>query len=207
MFVKFSNIEVKVVLHDQAMLGTGSLPDWLRNLARGRVSKIVSLDTYNGNLCVWCCIPVYQEARPDRSTQAAREHAKSYFKVSTTPNDIPRTSFDKLDKVESHLNQGKQLSDWLGIRFSVPWRQENGEILWHLRKNPSDGIYDGHTFLIKHFNKLAKKYLCNDCQERFTQACNLQRHAKTCLQGRTIIDCPNERVKVPQTAYEKAFYN
>jgi len=34
-----------------------------------------------------------------------------------------------------------------------------------------------------------------------------KRHAKTCAQGRTIIDCRNERVKVPQTAYEKAFYN
>lgn len=38
-FVKFPNIVVKAVLDRQPLLGTGSLPDWLRNLARGRVSK------------------------------------------------------------------------------------------------------------------------------------------------------------------------
>ena len=32
-FIKFSNIEVKAVIDNQPMLGTGPLPDWLRNLA------------------------------------------------------------------------------------------------------------------------------------------------------------------------------
>jgi len=47
-FVKFSNIEVKAVLDNQAMLGTGPLPDWLRNLAHG--CKMVLLDTFRDNL-------------------------------------------------------------------------------------------------------------------------------------------------------------
>ena len=67
------------------------------------------------------------------------------------PNDVPRTSLDELDKVERHLIEGLPLSDWLG---NEPELQENGEILWHLRKNPSDklnnitmmGIYAGHAF-------------------------------------------------------------
>ena len=42
-FIKFSNIEVKAVIDNQPMLGTGPLPDWLRNLVHGR--KMVSLDT------------------------------------------------------------------------------------------------------------------------------------------------------------------
>ena len=42
-FIKFSNIEVKAILDNQPMLGTGPLPDWLRNLAHGR--KMFSLDT------------------------------------------------------------------------------------------------------------------------------------------------------------------
>ena len=29
---------------------------------------------------------------------------------------------------------------------------------------------------------------------------------KTCSQGRTIIDCPNEKVKAPPTVYERTFY-
>ena len=56
-FIKFSNIEVKAVIDNQPMLGTGPLPDWLRNLAHSR--KMVSLDTYGDDMCLWRCIAVY----------------------------------------------------------------------------------------------------------------------------------------------------
>ena len=48
-FVSFFNVDVKVVLDRQPLLGTGPLPDWLRNLAHGRL--MVALDTYHGDLC------------------------------------------------------------------------------------------------------------------------------------------------------------
>jgi len=120
-----------------------------------------------------------------------------------------------LDKVEGYLNKGKQLFEWVGIRVYEPECQQNGEIHWHLRKNLSDklknimtvGIYEGHAFLIKDITKLAKTYVCNNCRARFTQACHLQRHIKTCAPGRTIIDCPNEKVKAPLTVYERTFYD
>ena len=38
------------------------------------------------------------------------------------------------------------------------------------------GIYEGHAFLIKDITKLAKTYVCNNCQARFTKVCKLQRH-------------------------------
>ena len=57
-FVKFSNIAVKVVLNRQPLLGTGPLPGWLHNLGHTRVLKMVSLDTFNDNLCLWRCIAV-----------------------------------------------------------------------------------------------------------------------------------------------------
>ena len=44
------------------------------------------------------------------------------------------------------------------------------------------------------------------CRARFTKVCNLQRHFQTCSAGKTVIDCPGERVEAPQTAFEKAFY-
>ena len=196
-FVKFSNIEVKAVLDNQPMLGTGPLPDWLRNLAHSR--KMFSLDTFRDNLCIWRCIAVYKGARPDRCTQAAKWIARGFVKS----DPVPRTSLDELNKVEGYLNKVKQLL----------FRQENGDIHWHLGKNPSDklknvmtiGIYEGHAFLIKDINKLAKTYACKNCQARFTQVYNLQRHIKTCAQGRTIIDCPNEKVKAPPTVYERTF--
>ncbi|KAL9960025.1 hypothetical protein ACROYT_G033415 [Oculina patagonica] len=76
-FVSFFNVDVKVVRDRQPLLGTGPLPDWFRNLARGR--PMVALDTYLDNLCLWRCIAVHQGARIDRSTAAARGLAKSFF--------------------------------------------------------------------------------------------------------------------------------
>ena len=51
-----------------------------------------------------------------------------------------------------------------------------------------------------------KTYACTHCYARFTKACNLQSHSQTCCQGKTIIDCPGEKVEAPQIAFEKAFY-
>ena len=133
-FIKFSNIEVKAVLDNQPMLDTGPLPDWLRNLAHGR--KMVSLDTFRDNMCVWRCIAVFQGARPDRCTQSARQLARDFFKLDI----VPRICLNELDKVEGYLNKGKQLREWIGIRVYEPEQPENGEIYWHLRKNPSDKL-------------------------------------------------------------------
>ena len=43
-FEGFKNVEVKVVLDHAPLLGTGPLPDWLRNLAHGR--SMMALDTF-----------------------------------------------------------------------------------------------------------------------------------------------------------------
>jgi len=177
-FVKFSNVQVKVVLDRQPMLGNSLLLDWLRNLARGQASSMVVLDTFYDNLCLWRCTAVYQGARPDRSTQAARGLAQSFLKHP----HILKTSLDELDEVKRFLNQRKRVAEWLGIRVYEPEPQENGETVWNLRKNPSDrlqniitiGIYEGHAFLIKGIKKLARLYACADCQARFTQACSLK---------------------------------
>ena len=212
-FVNHFNVDVKVVLDRQPLLGTGSLPNWLRDFARGRAGPMVALDTYQDNLCLWRCIAVHRGSRPDRSTAAARELAKSFFKLIVTPNDCRKTSLDEHDQVERHLNQKLDFSDWLGIRVYEPERVE-GEVVWHLRRNPpakltnilTIGIYEGHAFVIKDISKLAKTYACVHCRARFIQVCILQRHTQTCAQGKTIIDCPAERVEAPQTAFEKAFY-
>ena len=138
--IKFSNNEVKAVLDNQPMLGTGPLPDWLRNLAHGR--KMFALDTYRDNLCLWRCVAVYQGARPDRCTQAAKRLARGFFKLDL----VPRTSLDELDKIEGYLNRGKQLCEWMGIRVYEPERQEKWwnllasqkELFWQVEKHYDD---------------------------------------------------------------------
>ena len=210
-FENHFNVDVNVVLDRQPLLGTGLLPDWLRNLAHSR--SMLALDTYKDNLCLWQCIAVHRGARPDRRTTAARELAKSFFNLIATPQDCRKTSLDELDEDERYLNQKLNFSDWLGICVYEP-ECVDGEVVWHIRRNPpakltnilTIGIYEGHAFIIKDISKLAKTYACVHCRARFTQACSLQRHTQTCAQGKMIIDCPAERVEAPQTAFEKAFY-
>ena len=68
------------------------------------------------------------------------------------------------------------------------------------------GLYEGHAFLITDINKVTNNYTCGECMARFTRAANLTRHIKTCTRGRTNIDCPGNRILVPESAFEKAFY-
>ena len=206
------NADVKVVLDHQPLMGTGPLPNWLRNLAHSR--SMVALDTYRDNMCLWRCIAVHRGARPDRSTKAAQGLAKSFFQLRNTPTNCVKTSLDELEKVEMHLNKGTAFSGWLGIRVYMPERVDDKEVVWHLTRNPAPqfknvmtiGIFGKHAFLIKDITKLAKTYACIHCNARFTKATNLQRHAERCAQGKTVIDCPGEKVEATQTAYEKAFY-
>jgi len=175
-FESFFNVDVKVVLNREPLLGTGPLPDWLRNLARGRGGPMVALDTYQDNFSLWRCIAVHRGALPHRSTKEVRRLAKSFFKLKTIPTKLPKTSLDDLDKVERHLNQGGSFTDWLGIRVYEPEREEDGEVVWHLRRNPSTklsniliiGIYEEHAFVIKDIARLAKNYSCPHCRGRFT---------------------------------------
>ena len=113
-FENHNNVDVKVVLDRKPLLGTGPLPDWLRNLSHSR--NMIALDTYRDNLCLWRCIAVHRGSRPDRSTTAARELAKGFFNLKAAPQDCRKTSLDELDEVEKHLNKKQIFKDWLGIR-------------------------------------------------------------------------------------------
>jgi len=206
------NVDIKVVLDRQPLLGTGPLPDWLRNLSHSR--KMLALDTYRDNLCLWRCIAVHRGSRPDRSTTAARELAKGFFNLKAIPQNCQKPSLNELDKVEKHFNEKQIFKNWLGIRVYEPERLEDGEVVWHLYRTPpakltnilTIGIYEGRAFFIKDISKLAKVYACVHCRARFTQACSFQRHTERCSQGKTVIECSAEKVELPQTAFEEAFY-
>ena len=94
--------------------------------------------------------------------------------------------------------------------------QPNGDfILTHIPANYDQvgipllnmGLYYGHAFLITDLKQVAGTYTCGECQARFTQSCHLARHvANNCSRGQTKINCPNNRIKAPSSAYERAFY-
>ena len=113
--------------------------------------------------------------------------------------------FTELKKIEEKFK--------LGIRVYEP--SEDGT--WRLIRQPAHyeavgikpmtiGWYGDHAFLIKDINKVTNIYACAHCNQQFTQAWNLQRHADRCTSGKTEVTCPGTEVESPQSAYEKAFY-
>ena len=195
------SVYVKVILDRHPLfLGLGRLPDWLRN-KRG----VLSLDTYEDNLCLFRCIAVHQGAHIRYNMRKTRELEKSFF--TQRPGLRNRLTDKHLSLLEKHFKQGI-------AAYTV---QPNGDfILTHvpanydqLGKNPllNMGLYDGHAFLITDLKQVAGTYTCGDCQARFTRADNLVRHvANRCCRGQTKINCPNNQIKSPASTYERAFY-
>ena len=211
-FEGFLKVDVKLVLDNKPLLGAGQLPDWLRNLSHGR--NMFALDTYNDNLCLWRCMAVHNGARPDRCTSAARLLAMSFFKLKVPPKDFPKTSLDQLEEVEFYFNLSKKIEDWFSFRVYEPELLKDGQVVWHLRKIPSEkikkiitiGIYEDHAFLIKDVSKIANVYNCIHCNARFTKSSDLHRHSNTCSKGVTKIKFLNKKVDSMQTGFEKAFF-
>ena len=161
---------------------------------------MIALDTYKDNLCLWRCIAVHRGSRPDRSTTAARELAKGFFNLKAAPQDCRKTSLDELDEVEKHLNKKQIFKGWLGIRLYEPERLQNSEVVWHLSRTPPAKLTNILTIGI------CEGHVCVHCCSRSTQACSLRRHVKKCAEGKTVIECPAEKVELPQTVFEEAFY-
>ena len=193
-------VYVKVILDRHPLfLGLGRLPDWLRNK-----HGVLSLDTYEDNLCLFRCIAVHQGAHIRYNMRKTRELEKSFF---TQRPDLRNRLTDKhLSLLEKHFKQGI-------AAYTV---QPNGDfILTHIPANYDQvgipllnmGLYYGHAFLITDLKQVAGTYTCGECQARFTQSCHLARHvANNCSRGQTKINCLNNRIKAPSSAYERAFY-
>ena len=194
------SVYVKVILDRHPLfLGLGRLPDWLRNK-----HGVLSLDTYDDNLCLFRCIAVHWGATSKRNMRKTRELEKSFF---TQRPDLRNRLTDKhLSLLEKHFKQGI-------AAYEV---HPNGDfILTHVPANYDQvgipllnmGLYYGHAFLITDLKQVANTYTCGDCQARFTKACNLARHvANNCSRGQTKINCPNNQIKSPAFTYERAFY-
>ena len=193
-------VYVKVILDRHPLfLGLGRLPDWLRNK-----HGVLSLDTYDDNLCLFRCIAVHQGATPRRNMRKTRELENSFF---TQRPDLRNRLTDKhLSLLEKHFKQGiaaytvQPNNDFLLTHVPANYAQVGRPLL-------NMGLYAGHAFLITDLKQVAGTYTCGECQARFTQSCHLVRHvANNCSRGQTKINCPNNRIKAPSSSYERAFY-
>ena len=199
-YEKTEMVYVKVILDRHPLfIGLGRLPDWLRN-KRG----VLSLDTYRDNRCLFRCIAVHRGADVRRNMRKTRELEESFF--AQRPGLRNRLTDKHLPLLERHFKQGI-------AAYTV---QPNGDfVLTHLPVNYDRvgrlvltmGLYDGHVFLIRDLKQVTGDFTCRDCQARFTRIDNLMCHATNrCSSGQPKINCPNNRIQFPASAYERAFY-
>ena len=138
---------VKVILDRHPLfLGLGRLPDWLCN-KRG----VLSLDTYEDNLCLFRCIAVHWGATPKRNMRKTQELEESFF--SQRPDLRNRLTDKHLSLLEKHFKQGI-------AAYEV---QPNGDfVLTHIPANYDQvgipllnmGLYYGHAFLITNLKQV-----------------------------------------------------
>ena len=90
---------MKVILDRQPLqIGLGLLPDWIRNKR-----EVISLDTYNDNLCIFRCIAVHRGADRRFNTRRARELAQSFF--AAYPK-LPFITLQQFHLLEKDFKQG-----------------------------------------------------------------------------------------------------
>ena len=194
-FQRHMLVDLKVILDRQPLqIGLGRLPDWIRNK-----HEVISLDTYNDNLCIFQCIAVHRGAHKRDNTRRTKELAQSFR--AAYPK-LPFVTLKEFHLLEKHFKQGI-------AAYSVT---NAGDFI--LTNTPSHydkvsyptmtiGIYEGHAFLILDINKVSNNFTCVECMARFTQSCHLTHHIKTCKRGRTEIKCPGNCILAPESAFEK----
>ena len=74
--VHYDHVLIKLTTQNEPLMGSGKLPDWFRNK-----KSIISLDTYDDNLCFWRCLALFDKTkRALKSTNEALNLAKIYYK-------------------------------------------------------------------------------------------------------------------------------
>ena len=199
-FEKHLFIDVKVIL-DRENLCKSDLDDCL--IGSKKKGQVISLDTFNDNLCIFRCLAVHRGANKQFNTRRARELAQSFF-FFIYPK-LPFITLQQFNLLEKHFKQGiAAYSVTNACDFILTHTPSHYDKVSH--PTMYIGLYEGHAFLITDINKVTNNYTCGECMARFTQADNLNRHIKTCTRGRTNSECPGNRILAPESAFEKAFY-
>ena len=164
--------------------------------------EVISLDTYNDNLCIFRCIAVHRGADRRFNTRRARELAQSFF--AAYPK-LPFITLQQFHLLEKHFKQGIAAFSVTNVGdFILTHHPSHYDKVSHPTRNI--GLYEGHAFLVTDINKVTNNYTCGECMARFTKSVDLTRHAPRCTRGLTNIECPGNRILAPESAFEKAFY-
>ena len=68
--VVFKHVQIKLIASNEALMGYGPLPEWLR-----KKRCIYSLDTFDDNLWVWRCLVIYSRKDVKRGSEFVTKEA------------------------------------------------------------------------------------------------------------------------------------
>ena len=226
--VRFTSVITKIILSNEPLLGCGPLPKWLADK-----ECVYSIDKINDNLCLWRCLVIHQrimkgKKRPEEDTNRdALKLARDFYrKPNLKREDVKPT------RLVDFENTAKQFR--INIRLFEPV-ENNDKTVWKLvsgknqfKKNlPCVDIgffvYEdhdreqsekdnrkprqGHCFFIKDIELLTKLWECSECNQRFNDHRNYNRHltSGTCDGGKTKLLCPGEKFERIMNSSEKVF--
>ena len=227
--VRFTSVSTKIILSNEPLLGCGPLPKWLADK-----KCIYAIDKINDNLCFWRCLVIHQrimkgKKRPEEDTNRdALKLARDFYRK---PN--LKREYVKPTRLVDFENIAKQFK--VNIRLFEPV-ENNDKTVWKLvfgknqfKKNlpcVDIGLFvyedhdakqaekdnrdsrQGHCFFIKDIELLTKLWECSECNQRFNDHRNYNRHltSGTCDGGKTKLLCPGEKFEKIMNSSEKVFY-
>ena len=102
--VVFKHVQIKLIASNEPLMGCGLLPEWLR-----KKSCINALDTFDDNLCVWRCLPLYKrkdvKRGAERSTKEALNVALEFYSDNKLKRkDVRATKLVDFEGIAKHLN-------------------------------------------------------------------------------------------------------
>ena len=227
--VRFTSVSTKIILSNEPLLGCGPLPKWLADK-----KCVYAIDKIDDNLCFWRCLVIHQrimkgKKRPEEDTNRdALKLARDFYRK---PN--LKREYVKPTRLVDFENIAKQFK--VNIRLFEPV-ENNDKTVWKLvfgknqfKKNlpcVDIGLFvyedhdakqaekdnrdsrQGHCFFIKDIELLTKLWECSECNQRFNDHRNYNRHltSGTCDGGKTKLLCPGEKFEKIMNSSEKVFY-
>ena len=152
-------VDLKVILDRQPLqIGLGRLPAWIRNKR-----EVISLDTFNNELCIFRCIAVHRGANKQFNTRRTRELAQSFFAAHPK---IGGLTLQKIYLLERHFKQGIAVytvtnDDDFVLSYTPSRYDKVGPPTMTI------GMYEVRAFLITDKSKVTNNYTCGECLARF----------------------------------------
>ena len=226
--VRFTSVSTKIILSNEPLLGCGPLPKWLADK-----KCVYAIDKTDDNLCFWRCLTIHQrimkgKKRPEEDTNRdALKLARDFYrKPNLKRGDVKPTRLVDFENIAKQFKVNIRLFEPVENNDKTVWKLIFGKNQFkknlpcvdiglfvyedHDAKQAEKDNRDsrqGHCFFIKDIELLTKLLECSECNQRFNDHRNYNRHltSGTCDGGKTKLICPGEKFERIMNSSEKAF--